>query len=128
MQEFLDIEKTIILYDYGLKPKRNTQLVWVKTVTYFLTGAEKDVTKWKIIPREDSDQPFSGFRSSIMFPVYTVDVLLDLFPDEILMERGKEGGMWKVSCFGKEDIGFTGETLLDALWKLIEQFIDLGIL
>lgn len=123
--EFLDIEKSTILYDSGLKPTKN-KLKWIKIIEYSPIKGYKKESNWSI--REENDTIITtGFTNVISVPVYTVDILMEFIPsEEIYIKKVKE--KWEVSFFGEKDFGISGDSLIEALWKLINLMLDLKLL
>lgn len=125
IKSFLTPEECKVVYDSGFKIK-DPQLWWVRKLFYSVSYGYYEETTWEILTKKQmSEMTIEVGQSVDRIPAIGVSELLYFFRYEEINIIPINGGKYRISIYGREDMGFESDQIIDALYDMFYEYIDI---
>lgn len=125
IKSFLTPEECKVVWDSGFKIK-DPQLWWVKKLFYSVSYGYYEETTWEILTKKQmSEMTIEVGQSVDRIPAIGVSELLYFFRYEEINIIPINGGKYRISIYGREDMGFESDQIIDALYDMFYEYIDI---
>ena len=125
IKSFLTPEECKVVYDSGFKIK-DPQLWWVRKLFYSVSSGYYEDTSWEILTKKQmSEMTVEVGQTVDRIPAIGVSELLYFFRYEEINIIPIDGGKYRISIFGREDMGFESDQIIDALYDMFYEYIDI---
>jgi len=125
IKSFLTPEECKVVYDSGFKIK-DPQLWWVRKLFYSVSSGYYEDTSWEILTKKQmSEMTVEVGQTVDRIPAIGVSELLYFFRYEEINIIPIDGGKYRISIFGREDMGFESDQIIDALYNMFYEYIDI---
>lgn len=125
IKSFLTPEECKVVWDSGFKIK-DPQLWWVRKLSYSVSSGYYEETTWEILTKKQmSEMTVEVGQAVDRIPAIGVSELLYFFRYEEINIMPTNGGKYKISIYGREDMGFESDQIIDALYNMFYEYIDI---
>ena len=125
IKSFLTPEECKVVWDSGFKIK-DPQLWWVRKLSYSVSSGYYEETTWEILTKKQmSEMTVEVGQAVDRIPAIGVSELLYFFRYEEINIMPTNGGKYRISIYGREDMGFESDQIINALYDMFYEYIDI---
>ena len=125
IKSFLTPEECKVVWDSGFKIK-DPQLWWVRKLFYSVSFGYYEETTWEILTKKQmSEMTVEVGQAVDRIPAIGVSELLYFFRYEEINIIPINGEKYRISIYGREDMGFESDQIIDALYNMFYEYIDI---